>query len=180
MPVNGYGNTTNGIVPMPTNVPMPYTTQGSVPAYNNYQNPQSYNQWVQNYGRYPMSQGNGAQPSNQPQCVNNVIQVMGPESALSYQVGPNSMVIMMDSNRPVFYIKRSDDSGYSETKAFEFHEIPLMDKPLDITPQMDEANFVTKEDIEELKKQLNRRDTVSKKDFDALKKMIEGLGTNNG
>lgn len=180
MSVNGFGN--NGIMPINHNVPMPYQAQGAMPGQN-YYNPQSYNQWAQNYGRYPMAQGAPTQPvgaNSQAQCVNNVIQVMGPESALSYQVGPNSMVIMMDSNRPVFYIKRSDDSGYSETKAFEFHEVPLMEKPLDVTPQMDEANFVTKEDIEELKKQLNRRDVVSKKDFDALKKMIEGMGGHNG
>ena len=172
MSVNGFGN--NGIVPMNHQAPIPY---------NNYYNPQQYGQWAQGYGRYPMAQGAQTQMNNVPaqaQCVNNVIQVMGPESALSYQVGPNSMVIMMDSNRPVFYIKRSDDSGYSETKAFEFHEVPLMDKPLDVAPQIDEANFVTKEDIEELKKQLNRRDVVSKKDFDALKKMIEGMGGNHG
>lgn len=180
MAVNGFGN--NGIVPMNHQAPMPYQAQGTIPG-NNYYNPQSYGQWAQGYGRYPMAQGAPTQMNNVPaqaQCVNNVIQVMGPESALSYQVGPNSMVIMMDSNRPVFYIKRSDDSGYSETKAFEFHEVPLMDKPLDVTAQIDEGNFVTKEDLEDLKKQLNRRDTVSKKDFDALKKMIEGMSGHNG
>lgn len=179
MSANGFGN--NSIMPY-NNAPMPYQAQGAMPGQN-YYNPQPYNQWAQNYGRHPMAQGAPTQPVGanvQPQCVNNVIQVMGPESALSYQVGPNSMVIMMDSNRPVFYIKRSDDSGYSETKAFEFHEVPLMDKPLDIAAQVDETNFVTKEDIEDLKKQLNRRDVVSKKDFDALKKMIEGMSGNHG
>ena len=39
----------------------------------------------------------------QPQSINNVYQVMGPESAQSFQTGPDSNVILMDSNRPVFY-----------------------------------------------------------------------------
>ena len=61
----------------------------------------------------------------QPQTLNNILQVMGPESAEAFQIGPNSQVILMDSNRPVFYMKRSDDSGFSETKAYSFQEIPL-------------------------------------------------------
>lgn len=66
----------------------------------------------------------------QPQSVNNILQVMGPESAQAYLVGPESQVILMDSDRPVFYIKRTDSSGYSETRAFEFHEIPLIQSVL--------------------------------------------------
>lgn len=162
-----------------------FTTMGIVPSMqpgnslwvgNNYSTGQP-NSW-----RAP---GNSSgMNNNQLQPVNNIMQVMGPESAISFQVGPNSHVILMDSNRPVFYMKHSDDSGFSETKAYAFHEIPLMDPVETSSPskeetvevsQIDDSNYVTKEDIDDLKKQLNRRDYVTKKDFEMLKKLVEEL-----
>ena len=170
MPVYGQNNMSL----MPASQPNPtLPPQGGWIGANYNQQPYG-NSWQQNYGQpYPN------QAQRLPQ-INNVIRVMGPESAMSYKVGENSMVMMLDSNRPVFYIKRTDDSGYPDIKAYEFHEIPFREeKTVDVTP-MDTSNMATKEDIEELKKQLNRRDTVSKKDLDALKKMIEGMGVNHG
>lgn len=117
----------------------------------------SNNLWVgNNYstGYSQMSRGNYGNPQMTipNQSVNNVLQVMGPESAQSYQVGPNSHVILMDSNRPVFYVKRSDDSGYSETKAFEFKEIPLFQEKVEIQPvQVTNDNYVTKEEFAEFR-----------------------------
>lgn len=108
---------------------------------------------------------------SQLQTINNVLQVMGPESAQSYQVGPNSHVILMDSNRPVFYTKRSDDSGYSETKAFQFKEIPLFPEPVQTQPTnviADTDLYVTKEDFNNFKTMME--------DF---KKMIEELVMKN-
>lgn len=127
-----------------------------------------------NLNQRPMRQQIGMQ-SQHLQTINNVLQVMGPESAMAYQVGPNSMVILMDTNRPVFYLKRSDDSGYSETKAFEFHEIALTEKIIDANANVENVDYATKEDIDDIKKQLGRRDYVTKKDFDALKKVIERM-----
>lgn len=97
-----------------------------------------------------MNQPMNQMPS-QPQTINNILQVMGPESAQSYQVGPNSHVILMDSNRPVFYRKQSDDSGYSETEAFQFFKIPLFPEPNQETP---ENEYVTKNEFEEFKKMI--------------------------
>jgi hypothetical protein len=41
------------------------------------------------------------QPMMRPQSINNILEVMGPESAQAFQIGPNSRVILMDTNRPV-------------------------------------------------------------------------------
>lgn len=114
-----------------------------------------------------MNQQNGMMPSftSQPQSINNILQVMGPESAQSYQTGPDSHVILMDSNRPVFYLKKSDSTGYAETRAFEFHEIPL-NQP---TSQPQQVNNT----------QLNSQDYVTKSDFEDFKKMIEDLVMKN-
>lgn len=117
----------------------------------------SNNLWVgNNYstGYSQMSRSNYGNPQMPipNQSVNNILQVMGPESAQSYQVGPNSHVILMDSNRPVFYIKRSDDSGYSETKAFEFKEIPLFQEKVEIQSiKVTDENYVTKEEFNDFK-----------------------------
>jgi hypothetical protein len=100
---------------------------------NNFQNPNMYQQ----------------QQMVQPQRVNNVLQVMGPESAQAYQIGPDSNLILMDSNRPVFYTKRSDSSGYSETKAYQFFEIPLTQ--ITNNEQTINQEFVTKAEFEDFK-----------------------------
>lgn len=98
-------------------------------------------------------------PNNYPQTqsINNILQVMGPESAQAYQVGPDSQVILMDSDKPVFYWKRSDSSGYSETKAFKFEEIPLFEHNNDTLinqTQLSNTSFVTKAEFEDYKKMI--------------------------
>lgn len=102
----------------------------------------------------PMRSMNNPMPP-QPQTMNNVLQVMGPESAEAFQIGPNSQVILMDSNRPVFYMKRSDDSGYSETKAYSFQEIPLHPDmiPSQQTPEQT-VQYVTVDEFNERMKTL--------------------------
>ena len=104
-------------------------------------------------------------PINTPQPMNNVLQVMGPESAQSYQVGPNSHVILMDSNRPVFYTKKSDDSGYSVTEAFKFQKIPLFQEPVEAQNVEVDNTYVTKEEFN--------------KEFKEFKAMIEDLVMKN-
>ncbi len=79
---------------------------------------------------------------------------MGPESAQAYQIGPDSHVILMDSNKPVFYIKRSDNTGYSETRAFEFQEIPLIQSSPQTKDIQLEPEYVTKSDFEDFKKMI--------------------------
>lgn len=100
----------------------PYNNWGAMPQPSN-------NLWVgNNYTQRPMPYTSlPASNVQQPLIphMNNVLRVMGVESAKEYQIGPDSQVILMDVSRPVFYMKRSDDSGYSEVRAFEFKEIPL-------------------------------------------------------
>lgn len=103
-------------------------------------------------------QGMMNQP-NQMLPVNNILRVMGPRSAQEYQIGPNSHVVLMDDNNPIMYQKRSDDSGYSETKAYEFHEIPFAqllanDGQLPIQTDSKIPEYVTKAEFEEFKKSI--------------------------
>lgn len=145
-----YNNNFGGGMPQPAN---------NLWVGNNYSS--GYSQMSRN--NYPMNTPNaGMMMPPQPEPINNVLQVMGPESAQAYQLAPNSQVILMDSNKPVFYMKKSDSSGYSETKAYEFHEIPLIQNSANtvlqsqnsipaVTPQPD---FVTKSDFDEFKKMI--------------------------
>lgn len=102
-----------------------------------------------------------------PQTMNNIIQVMGPESAVNYATGPNSHILMSDINRPVIYDKKSDDSGYSETKAFALTEIPLFEE----SNQIQSAQVVVTNDAEvnALKAEVEQL----KHDIAELKKLIE-------
>lgn len=79
---------------------------------------------------------------------------MGPESAQAYQIGPDSHVILMDSNKPVFYIKRSDNTGYTETRAFEFQEIPLIQSSPQTKDIQLEPEYATKSEFEDFKKMI--------------------------
>ena len=134
---------------------------------NSYGGPQpSNNLWVgNNYSSGYSQMSRGYQPTNQTMPsfsmqntdqaprFNNIFQVMGPESAQAFQIGPDSQVILMDSNKPVFYMKKSDSSGYFETKAFEFKEIPLNQKKSS-EQSMPQQDYVTKQDFEEYKKMI--------------------------
>ena len=129
-----YENSFNGQMPQPSNnlwVGNNYSSGYSQMSRNNYQQQQ--------------------QPMMRPQSMNNILEVMGPESAQAFQIGPNSRVILMDTNRPVFYVKQSDDSGYSETKAYQFKEIPLAQREIIQTPAQDVSDFVTKDEFNEFK-----------------------------
>ena len=130
---------------------------------------------------YPMNSMNSTNPVNpmmqqpmgQPQTINNILQVMGPESADSFKVGPNSHAIFVDSSRPVIYLKHSDDSGFSETKAFQITEIPMFPDRVqtqyqEVKPE-ENPNYITKDEFTEFKK--------SMEDF---KSTIEELVMKNG
>ena len=133
---------------------MPYlNTQNPMPLP-----PSNNNWWFGNNYSSGYSQANRSQvpmpsypPTNpmqpEPQTMNNLIQAMGPESAEEFKVGPNSHVIIMDSNRPVFYMKDSDDTGHAKTRAFEFHEIPLYPPQ-----QASTSEQLTREDVIEIVK----------------------------
>lgn len=109
---------------------------------------------------------------------NNILQVMGLESAEEFKIGPNSKVILMDSNKPVFYLKESDDSGYSEVKTYRFEEVTSEDKT-DEKESEETAEYVTSKEFSNFKKKINNGKYVTKKDFEEFKTFIEDLVMKN-
>ena len=76
----------------------------------------------------------------QPQ-TQNIQYVNNRASVDSYQMGPNSSVILMDSNLPRFYTKHTDASGAATIKSFDFKE----------TEEEKPTEYVTKKEFEKFK-----------------------------
>lgn len=95
------------------------------------------------YPIYPTIPSTFATQSNvyTPQTIQ---YVNNKQSAESYQLGPNSSVILMDSNLPRFYTKHTDASGIATVKVFDFKEAEE-DKPVE---------YVTKQEFEKFKANL--------------------------
>lgn len=122
-----------------------------------------------NSGNFQFSYGSNIGNQQRPPQMNNILQVMGIESAREFKIAPNSQVILVDSSKPVFYIKRSDDSGYSEIKTYKFQEISDENQEIN-----DASDYVTSQEFEELKKTISKYATTA--EVNKLKKMIEDWG----
>lgn len=117
---------------------MPYTPYQ--PTWNNPYLPQ-YNQ------------GQPVMPTVQPyqQPVNGITKVNGRDSAMQYQLPPNSMSpALFDNNGKVFYIVSTDGTGMKTVEAFDFtphvEEAPI---------QIDGAQFVSRQEFESFTAKVN-------------------------
>lgn len=173
-----YGNPYGGVPSQNTWIGNNYSS-----GYSNPMNRPAYqipmNNAMQSTGMSPFSNMN---PPAQP--MNNIIQVMSPESAQAFQTGPNSHIAMFHVNKPIFYMKHSDDSGYSETKAYQYFEIPLNETEPQLQQmqqvqktQSNSVEYVTKEKFDEV---INLLGTlVTKDELAEFKTTIEDLVTND-
>lgn len=170
---------------------MPYEPYNGGQWMPNVTNPMpqpSNNLWVgNNYSGYSPNRSAINQP--QPpamqypsQTINNVISVMGPESADAFKMGPNSKVILMDTSEPVFYLKCSDDSGFAKKRKFRYYEesdqpqLPVDNPQVMQTPsqgQPEPSLYLTKEEFTDFKSDF-------KKELSEFKSMIEDLVMKNG
>ena len=84
----------------------------------------------------------------------NIQYVNGRQSAESYQMTPNSSVILMDSNCARFYMKKTDASGMATVRAYDFKEVEE-NKPLE---------YVTKSEFETFKAEMKGEKDESSND----------------
>jgi hypothetical protein len=84
----------------------------------------------------------------------NIQYVNGRQSAESYQMPANSSVILMDSNMPRFYMKKTDASGMAMVKAYDFKEVEENKAP----------EYVTKSEFESFKAEMKGVDHESTND----------------
>lgn len=124
----GYNNWSGGFAPQPTapaNQPYRYQTPLPQPAQPQYDS--------------------GQKPALQVPWVN------GEVGAQAYIIAPNSTVLLMDSDNPIFYIKTSDISGKASIQAFKYQEI----RPESQANPSD--GYVTKKEFEEFKASIYHR-----------------------
>ena len=101
-----------------------------------------------NYYPYQMPMQAGTQMSV-PQTASGVIWVQGEAGAKSYLVAPNSTVYLWDSESQTIYVKSADASGMPSIKVLEY-------KVRNTTPEPKNLNFATRDELEDIRKQLEQ------------------------
>lgn len=95
--------------------------------------------------QYTAYQPTAAQPYQQP--VNGVVRVNGRDSAVQYQLPPNSMSpALFDNNGKTFYIVSTDGTGMKTVEAFDFapHKDEAHDHPAQYVSREEFDQFVAK------------------------------------
>ena len=101
--------------------------------------------------------------------TNNIIWVQGIEGAKAWQLSPNSMAILLDSEAEgKMYIKVSDNIGMSSLRIFNYvEELPSANK--NTTNNMDLSQYVTRDEIKDLVKELLNEQSISTAESTASK-----------
>lgn len=73
--------------------------------------------------------------------------VNGFESAKTYQIPYGGSVLLMDTEKPMFYVKSTNQTGQVSLKSYEFKEVQIKEPTSD---------FVTKEQFDDLNAKLDR------------------------
>lgn len=92
------------------------------------------------------NQGQPVQPIMQPyqQPVNGIVKVNGRDSAMQYQLPPNSTSpALFDNSGSCFYVVSTDGTGTKTVECFDF--TPHVDKSV----QIDGAQFVSRQEFDE-------------------------------
>lgn len=111
----------------------------------NYNNGYPYNNYGYNNNYLPTFQPNGAQ-TNQGNIINTYAYVNGLEGAKSFQIKPNSTMMLMDSDNPFIYMKTSNAMGQSVLRYFEIKEIS--EEQVKNVGKQTYDEFVSKKDFE--------------------------------
>ena len=88
--------------------------------------------------------------------TNNIIWVQGIEGAKAWQLAPNSMAILLDSEvEGKMYIKVSDNIGMSTLRIFNYvEEIVQQPAQVNATNSLDLSQYVKKDELSQLIKEL--------------------------
>lgn len=87
--------------------------------------------------------------------TNNIIWVQGIEGAKAYQLNPNSVSILLDSEADgKMYIKISDNIGMCSLRVFNYQEIPATNKSVTVNEDLDLSQYVTRAELNDLVKEL--------------------------
>ena len=92
--------------------------------------------------------------------TNNLIWVQGIEGAKAWQLNPNSMVVLLDSEAEgKMYIKVSDNIGMAKLRIFNYiEEVPETNSTVTINQDYDLSQFVKKDELISLVKELMKNE----------------------
>lgn len=118
--------------------------------------------------QYPQFAPQQMMPAQMPGASQNVtwIPVSGLQSAKDHIVQPNQTAWMMDNNEPVFYVKKADNFGTTEFKAYRFEEITESPK----TSTFDASQYVSRVEFDQLKEQIDKMTAGANKNTKAANK----------
>lgn len=105
-----------------------------------------------NYGNTPQRTNYFTpNPITTTAATNNIVWVQGIEGAKAWQLAPNSMVILLDSEvENKMYIKVSDNIGMSTLRVFSYVE----ETPTTSNSSLDLSQYVTKDELSTLIKEI--------------------------
>lgn len=93
--------------------------------------------------------GNNYNFMQQPQQSQNAFcYVNGPEGAKAFIVAPNSTALLMDSDKPVFYLKTANAMGQATLKAYSYTEVSSNPQPA--------PDYVSRAEFEAFKKEITK------------------------
>lgn len=122
-----------------------YSFSPFTPNPYNYSNTNGYN--------YNNSLLNG-QTMTQPSLPNTYAYVNGLEGAKAYLVPPNTTVMLMDSDNPIFYLKSANQQGQATIRQFRFEEVLEQSQNKQVAQSVDLSGYVKREEFEEIKTKL--------------------------
>lgn len=105
------------------------------------------------YGNYWWNTPQAMPTVAQPVSGNYFAWVQGEQAAQAYQVAPGSTVMLMDSDRPVLYMKSADNTGRPSP--------------------MQKMYLVSEEDYNKIQNGINSSDFITKEEFNQLKEELE-------
>ena len=113
--------------------------------------------------------------------TNNIVWVQGIEGAKAWQLTPNSMVILLDSEAEgKMYIKVSDNIGMSSLRIFNYTEESLKNTSENVTinNDLDLSQYVKKDELIGLIKEvLNEQSISTVADTNAISSTATGVST---
>lgn len=93
--------------------------------------------------------------------TNNIIWVQGIEGAKAWQLAPNSMIILLDSEvEGKMYIKVSDNIGMSSLRIFNYVEEVPATQNVSNNHDLDLSQYVTKDELSVLVKEVLNEQSV--------------------
>lgn len=118
-------------------------------------------QTSQSYGYGQPMQQSYTQPPTQ-----GIVWVQGEAAAKAYPVPAGSNAVLMDSEGDVFYIKATDATGMPlPLRVFEYKEVVRTEpQASNAAPQFDPNEYVRKEELDDLRRQIQNMNNNSRKD----------------